>query len=136
MYTLVTPYTDEIWPILRSAAVPAWERHLIRIEPEKLFFLQGSGERRKRHVTISDEDCVYRPHWEGEAGPSWLSFTPQSGGYSTPVTVTVDSANLAPGLYTGTITIYTIATSRTMAIKLLVVEKVYRTYLPILLKGK
>jgi hypothetical protein len=58
---------------------------------------------------VRDRVRATGPSWEASADVPWLRLEPTSGTGPSPVAVTADSAGLAPGAYSGTITVTAVA---------------------------
>ena len=140
LYLLRTSYSDDIWPMVYSAAVPDWDRHPARTSTSRLSFMLGISETgTTASVEVESTHC-YSTTWQIESSAPWLSISPQEGNKKSKVLVTVNAVSLTLGLNSASFTVttpkwYYYPTSRVIPVDVWIVENVHRTYLPLISRG-
>jgi hypothetical protein len=136
MYVITTPYTSSVWPGVRSAFVPSWDRRPLQVTPDQLSFIVSSGDARATStVEVENTECS-ETAWALQHDAQWVQVSPSEGATRTEVSVSVDTSSLTLGLHTAKITIIVPGFSIdmygvTVPIKVLVVDEVYHGYLPV-----
>lgn len=143
LYDLRTPYIGgSLW----VATIPAWDRHPLRVTPSlPAVMLPVSEPVGSLTLQVEDLSCG-EEDWQIRTDIPWLSPSVVTGTTAGPTTFSVEASGMSLGVYSGTATLYNTsslwewvwqgALSRTVSINLWLVDEVYRTYLPVVAKGK
>ena len=138
LYAFRTTYTDPPWPNLWVANIPAWDRHPLQIPDSPGLLLPITNPYGTLALRVENLSCG-EENWQIRTAASWLTPTIITGTTAGIAQFTVDASGMLTGFYTSPMTIYATsspwwwqtAISRTVTVKLWLVDNVYQVYLPI-----
>jgi hypothetical protein len=141
LYALRTPYSGGG---LYVAKIPAWDRHPLRVVPSTPTVMLPVSEP-VGSLTLHVEDLSWgEEDWQIRTDIPWLSPSVVTGTVAGPATFSVEASVMSLGVYSGTATLYNTssswewvwrtALSRTVSIDLWLVDEVYHSYLPLVMR--
>jgi len=145
-YNLRTPYDNSIRYSFRTASIPSWDRHPLRVAPLLPTAMLpvtnpiGSLALQVENWSCDDED------WQVRAEVTWLNPDIITGTTAGNALFSINASGMSTGSYSAPMTLYTTsslwewdlrwAISRTITANLLLVDRVYQTYLPLVAKNQ
>lgn len=142
IYSLKTPYQDDIFPYVESANIATWDRHPLQVTPNSpSLMLPITNPIGCLSLQVENLNCEGQD-WEIRTTASWLSPVVMTGTATGIAQFTVDASGMHTGFYSSPMTLSGIPLwwgdpiiSRTITANLWLVDRVYYSYLPLVARN-